>query len=70
MAYAMVVFAALLALGLVACKARWGGLKETRGGRCAVRITYFFVFKKLPFYSCRVFAFYAFRFSRLQPSTS
>jgi len=29
-----VVFAALLALGLVACKGRLGGLKEARGGSC------------------------------------
>jgi hypothetical protein len=53
-AYAVVVFASLLAWGLVARKARWGGLKEARGGRCAAL-------------SCRSFAFCAFRLSRLQP---
>jgi hypothetical protein len=42
--YAVVVFAALLALGLVACKGRWGGLKETPGGRCAVNIALFHQF--------------------------
>jgi hypothetical protein len=59
-AYAVVVFAALLALGLVACKSRLGGLKEARGGRCAVRITYLFVFKEFPFYSYCSFAFLLF----------
>jgi hypothetical protein len=38
--FAVVVFAALLALGLVACKGRLGGLKETRGGRCAASIAF------------------------------
>jgi hypothetical protein len=47
--YAVVVFAALLALGLVACKGRLGGLKEARGGRCATIIALFFVFKKISF---------------------
>ena len=39
--YSTVVFAALTPLAGLACKARWGGLKETRGGRCAVSIALF-----------------------------
>ena len=48
--FAVVVFAALLALGLVACKGRLGGLKESRGGPLC-RYHYFIslVFKKLSF---------------------
>jgi len=39
--YVVVVFAALLALGLVACKGRLGGLKAARGGRRATSIALF-----------------------------
>jgi hypothetical protein len=40
-AFAVMVLAALLALGLVACKGRLGGLKATRGGCRFIFITYF-----------------------------
>jgi hypothetical protein len=36
--YAVVVFAALAPLAGLTCKGRLGGLKEARGGRCAVSI--------------------------------
>ena len=36
----VVVFAVLAPLAGLACKGRWGGLKEARGGCCAASIGY------------------------------
>jgi hypothetical protein len=61
-------FCCALACGQArACKACWGRLKETRGGRC-FRLHYFnsLVFKK-PFYSFALFCL--FRLSLFPPST-
>jgi hypothetical protein len=53
--------------GLVARKARWGGLKEARGGRCAANIALLKPYLRKTLLSCRSLAFCAFRLSRLQP---
>jgi len=44
-AYAVVLFASASCWGSTPRKARWGGLKEARGGRCAATIAYFVVFR-------------------------
>ena len=58
--YAEVVFASASCWGSPPRKARWGGLKETRGGVVLFALRILFVFKKLPFYSYCSFAFLLF----------